>query len=415
MSGMGEDVEDLKTETSDLKDALDTKAPVITDTASGPIASFPDGAENVPIKVLKVGVEPVQDLHGYDKPWPAGGGKNLISYPMYFTSEEKNGCTSTVAENGTVAFSGTPSTDTIWNLKRRVDTTGDGSLFLPEGEYILNGCPSGGSANTYQMSVISANGSALGTDRGEGATFTIPSGGMNIGVQIFIKGSYNPNSLKIQPMIRLSSVTDGSFAPYSNICPISPHTQAKVVISPTTDEQDGVVYTIPFNQPVYGGTLDVGTGELVVDRQIVDLGTLTWTKLSDSVGDYFRTSITGIKGTSKASDIARTICSIYNISPSNNVVDKSIAIGTILGGAWVYARDLSCADVTAFVTKVNGQTLVYELATPITISLTPTQITTVLGTNNIFADTGDVECEYRADTKLYINKKITEAIANALI
>jgi hypothetical protein len=24
-------------------------------------------------------LEPVQDLHGYDKPWPAGGGKNLFN------------------------------------------------------------------------------------------------------------------------------------------------------------------------------------------------------------------------------------------------------------------------------------------------------------------------------------------------
>ena len=35
-------------------------------------------AARVPITSLKVHFKPKQDLHGYSKPWPAGGGKNLI-------------------------------------------------------------------------------------------------------------------------------------------------------------------------------------------------------------------------------------------------------------------------------------------------------------------------------------------------
>ena len=50
-----------------------------TDTASGAIASFPDGADNIPLKSLVVNIDPVQDLHGYDSPWVGGGGKNLLS------------------------------------------------------------------------------------------------------------------------------------------------------------------------------------------------------------------------------------------------------------------------------------------------------------------------------------------------
>ncbi len=47
-------------------------------TVSGAIASFDDGADNKPLHALSVSIEPVQDLHGYAAPWPAGGGKNLI-------------------------------------------------------------------------------------------------------------------------------------------------------------------------------------------------------------------------------------------------------------------------------------------------------------------------------------------------
>ena len=40
-----------------------------------PILSISD-AKPKPAKSLVVGMEPIQDLHGYDNPWPAGGGAN---------------------------------------------------------------------------------------------------------------------------------------------------------------------------------------------------------------------------------------------------------------------------------------------------------------------------------------------------
>lgn len=63
---------------------------------------------------------------------------------------------------------------------------------------------------------------------------------------------------------------------------------------------------------------------------------------------------------------------------------------------------------------MSGVQLVYELVTPIEYQLTQQEVTTLLGTNNIWADTGDVEVTYTVDTKLYIDSKITQAIANAL-
>jgi hypothetical protein len=62
---------------------------------------------------------------------------------------------------------------------------------------------------------------------------------------------------------------------------------------------------------------------------------------------------------------------------------------------------------------MDGVQFVYPLATPITYTLTPTEIKSLLGDNNIWADAGDTTVTYRADTKLYIDKKIAEVI-NAL-
>lgn len=50
-----------------------------TGSASGNPVSFSDGADDVPLKQLVVNVQPNQDLHGYEKPWVAGAGKNLAN------------------------------------------------------------------------------------------------------------------------------------------------------------------------------------------------------------------------------------------------------------------------------------------------------------------------------------------------
>ena len=52
--------------------------------------------------------------------------------------------------------------------------------------------------------------------------------------------------------------------------------------------------------------------------------------------------------------------------------------------------------------------LAYPLATPEVYQVDPEIVKTLLGVNNIYADTGDVEVTYRADIDLYIAKKIAE-------
>ena len=64
-----------------------------------------------------------------------------------------------------------------------------------------------------------------------------------------------------------------------------------------------------------------------------------------------------------------------------------------------------------FKSAMNGVMLCYELAEPIEIQLSANQINSLYGQNNLWADSGDTEVEYRADTKAYIAKKIAEAIS----
>lgn len=163
--------------------------------------------------------------------------------------------------------------------------------------------------------------------------------------------------------------------------------------------------TFPDGQTVYGGTLDAVNGVLTVDMESVDMGTLTWTEGTDATGKYFKTNIPGIKGVSGSAVVGNLICSAYKTVASNAVADLCIAVGTVGGGSIVHCRDLAYPNAQDFTSAVNGQTIVYELATPIEISLDPVTITTLLGDNTIWSDAnGTIELDYRADTKLFIAK-----------
>ncbi|MBR4703227.1 MAG: hypothetical protein IKO91_05225 [Oscillospiraceae bacterium] len=78
--------------------------------------------------------------------------------------------------------------------------------------------------------------------------------------------------------------------------------------------------------------------------------------------------------------------------------------GETLPGDWISDRDVYAAGTS----PSTGAQVVYELAEPITYQLTPTEVRTLYGENNLWADTGDVTAEYRADLEKYIEKKIGE-------
>ena len=74
--------------------------------------------------------------------------------------------------------------------------------------------------------------------------------------------------------------------------------------------------------------------------------------------------------------------------------------GESVNEPWVSSMDKYVSGAT----PTTGAQVVYPLATPITYQLTPQEVSTLLGDNNIWADTGDVAVEYRADPTLFARK-----------
>jgi hypothetical protein len=182
-------------------------------------------------------------------------------------------------------------------------------------------------------------------------------------------------------------------------------------------------YSITFPSAagtVYGGTLDVTTGKLTVDRAMVDLGTISFSKSSSpsaSGGSVFSVpvAIVGAGMASREKYAQNTmLCSSYATAAdgiwfASDLPDMSMMVNTNI----LYVADSRYSDATDFITAISGVQLCYELATPIVYDLDPVTVTTLLAQNNIWADCGDSTVEYRADPTLYINKKIA-ALAAAM-
>jgi len=523
---LAEDVSNLKSAVNDPVTGLDTKAPIIINSASGDIASFTDGADNMPIKQLTVNVEPIQDLHGYDNPWPAGGGKNKFAFPYAEGTKTNNGVTFTVNDDGTVRINGTATARGVFYLQNDV------SNFHPDaGTYYVSKGSECQSATiiveAYNGTTWKKNLATVGT--AASVQFTVDYDGYDrVSAYFSVPSGNSPSNEIVKPMIRLASETDATFSPYSNICPISGRTSATVtrtganiwdeewelgyldpstgqnassrdciraknyspiapntpyyvktpnvsevncklffyddnksfiswrtlvnetytvpsnaryfrffmsnqygvtynndisINHPATDTQyhpyEGNTYTIQLGDTVYGGTVDAVQGVLTVKFIKVTINSVAlWPNTTNPNGTAVYKIIEEtnhivssdkrpymLSNIFKYGKLERTSAPLYQyggadgINTAQTFILPSTITTTAEANQWFVDNPTEC---------------IFMLATPIEITLLPTQITTLLGTNNIWADAGPVDVDYRADTKLYVDQKIAAAIAAAL-
>jgi hypothetical protein len=158
---------------------------------------------------------------------------------------------------------------------------------------------------------------------------------------------------------------------------------------------NGNDYTFTFGQTVYGGHFD-NKGNLVNSRGKLDLSSLNWRY---SPNGYFEASINIDCPTVTQWMTQNGNCGIYTIINMFYITNPAERVNNSI--AWysnvIRVADNSTTDVSTFVAKLQNQFVCYELATPITLSITSQDIPTLLGENNIFSNTGDVEVDYYTD------------------
>lgn len=507
-----------------------------TDTASGAIASFPDGADGVPVEALTVSLEPIQNLHGQNSPYPAGGGKNKFD-ASFMTATGITVTGNTVVGKGS-AFHNAFVTDGIPNL-----------TFAENTRYTLSMVAStdasasqSGNGLLFRFTYTDSTSSVLWLQN----TSTTPTSyqatsdaGKTVSkITMSYGGTSGDNTWTLTNIQLEQGSSATAYTPYSNICPITGHTQAQVWRSGTNifDEsvfadigavlqEDGTYYfqtasafsnkVIWTNDSGYTGALNLA----IKYRYSSDSssGVRPIVHYTDGTSTQLYMSATATEATyTYTTNSAKTVSNItltygsgsvgtwwnFAMSPqsltayeSPSIVHISIPLGqTVYGGtvdvvggkvvvecvksaltsfigAWgvtgsgyygVYTSISDCerdpynkgyyfkcnrfafsklgydqmplysfcggsgalttltfilpstitslAEANAWLVD-NPTEFTYNLATPITIDLTPEQLTTLLGQNNVWSDSGDVDVTYRADIQKYITKVIAEAIA----
>ena len=175
--------------------------------------------------------------------------------------------------------------------------------------------------------------------------------------------------------------------------------------------------TIALGQTVYGGEIVLtkkasGYGvKLRVTKKGYDLGDLSFvynaTKQWFSVSGFASTE--NLKLPTSASTKTNGSCEIYEAETQNNLTnDLTIdnSFGLFSSGALII-RDLAYTDATQFATARSGKKIMFELATPIEIDLTDaSDIVALVGVNNVWSDTGDVEVRFKVGIQEYIDSKV---------
>ena len=347
-------------------------------TATGEIVTI-DSDGSLAVKALEVSLSPIQAGSGEPSPSnvrPISGrtevvtqrtGKNLLK--NIATSATINGVTFTVNADGSITTGGTATA--------YVDFWVTGSNYYEdisvlEGK-ILSGCPSGGSSSTYRLSLVQYGdgaGRLRRTDEfGSGVSLSIADGATRYAVAITIQSGANVDNLTFYPMIRESGQS-ATYEPYQ-----------------------GASYTTALGRTVYGGTLDVVSGVLTVDKVGVDLGSFTWAKVTGNAFCNFTTpELTDINYIASE---ANYISSLYKAYSNNSAPESGDMYIWVNKQKRIRIKDLSKDSLTVaeFKTAMSGQTFVYELATPQTYQLTPQQIDLLLGTNHLWSD-GEITVEY---------------------
>lgn len=156
---------------------------------------------------------------------------------------------------------------------------------------------------------------------------------------------------------------------------------------------EGDTFNTELGRTVYGGTLDLTTGELTITHAYADLGDFTWAM---ETLNTFRVYINEKKAFTKnyITTSYRTVDKASSVDLANG---ETTSITTMTHGhtyTYVYIKDERATTAEEFKTLVTGQKMVYELATPQTISLTPTEVQMFENNNTIWADSGRVQLTY---------------------
>ena len=343
------------TATDDNGDEVSLKETKPSKSATGRTISLKDSAD-LPLVDLKIYGHTVQnstptpdspvEINGVGK----NGGLVVNSYEsknlleITATTQTIGEVVFTVNEDKSITVNGTASED--------INLTIGTHLCLPGNKYVLSGCPSGGSVNTYCLYY-------------ENKGFLVDEGLSNINVVLSTESIYpvtvgigitsgtTIDNLTFYPMMKLENVTDNTYEPYK-----------------------GVKTNITLSTPLYDGDLlakvDKNYKLYRKNAELILNGTEDWMCVTDdeyatTYGAYFKLVTTeimrkGINGSNYFTSHFSKFSNPLSVSDNNTIYKENLDDGS----SHILIRMNSCGTVDDFKNWLtsNNVKIVYEIEEP---------------------------------------------------
>lgn len=390
-----------------LSEAVDSltrgRACAIVCSAEGSAVVVND-ASDLPMQGLRIFGRSTQDgtptpdapveIKSVENPVVTVASQQLIDTPYYTVSQEKNGITFTVNEDGSLRVIGTATSNASFYFASATP--------IYKGHYFLSGCPAGGSMSGYSLRlnlIIDGKEVSGVTDVGTGAKVSIES--ENISMKLyFVVLTGTTVDLTVRPMLNVGD----SAKPYCLAKPKQNLTFSDNIRFAGLPITSGGNYTDSDGQQWICDEVDLVRG-VYTQRILHERPTLTKINI-----DYENTEAYSIKFSQKVKGGGTKVglCSVTDVwvyGLSDNVhyyYDSDSTIGRIHVPKG---------------TDITGVDFVAILATPIETPLSEPEIAAYRAMHSnhpnttVLNDSGaHMVVKYAADTKLYIDNKITALI-----
>ena len=367
-----------------------------------------DDASDMPIQGMRIFGKSTQDgiptpdapveIKSVESPTVTVAGKNLLKPKYGVGTHVINGLSFTVNPDGSVTLNGTPTAPTALNFERH-DMVGN---------VILTGCPIGGTTRTYRITADCYKNNVFSSttfDLGEGVEID-PAKADYVIFNIYANTGTVFNNLVFHPMLRLASDGDASYEPYKpfqTVATAKPLRGIPVTSGGNCTDSNGqqwICDEVDLERGVYVKRIEQAVAKLEQVGILPDNGM--------SYSTIHVTNKLPVSSTDFMCDKARVVrYSSARISPGD--IYENVA-------NFVFVDEAN-ATLESMKKKFDGAVIQYILNKPIETPLSEAEITAyrALHTNKpnttILNDSGaHMYVEYAADTKLYIDKKIKEAL-----
>ena len=363
------------------KNIVDMLCPPIEES-SNPVVCYP--VAGYPLGV-KAKWEPIQEGSGTPSPEnirPIKGrnsvtvercGENLVKFPYYTSSYNKNGLVFTAKQDGSITVDGTATADTWYIVEGGIDKR------LPMNTPMtLSGCPAGGALKSYYIGLYI--GGKWFTDVGDGNTnVKLTTRKIDSRVEVSIAKGVVCNSLTFYPKIEVGT----TITLYS--------------------KYQGSTNTMTLPETVYGGEVDAVTGKGQETWQLLNnpssynyyegMDEGGWVQSEDAVAWYLYNPTLFSRNTKTLSNIFNFVSDIghtakpYLIGSANHLIAFRLPRSVAATGT----------DVKNWLASNNVE-IAFETITQTPFTATGAQpIPAIAGVNTVLTDADSVTVMGRAD------------------